>query len=117
MSQQPRDQFERRAIEWDDGVASERTVLAWERTAIASLTVAAVTVRAGAVAGLLGIAIPIAALLVLVGAVEWQFSRRIYAQHDRPLAQGAPLHGRAVATIAAVTLIAAAGSAVLAIWR
>jgi uncharacterized membrane protein YidH (DUF202 family) len=104
-------------IDWDDGVASERTVLAWERTAIASVAVAALTVRAGAVEGLLALAIPIAALLVLAAAVEWRFSRLIYSEHDRPLAQGAVLHGRAVLILAGVTLVAAAGSAVLAIWR
>ncbi len=104
-----------RSLEWDEGVASERTVLAWERTAIASLAVAALVLRAGIVEGLLGLAIPITALLVIAGAGEWLFSRRIYAEHDRPYARGAVLHDRAILVLGGVTLIAAAASAALAI--
>ena len=108
MSDRPR-----QALEWDEGGASERTVLAWERTAIASIAVAALVLRAGIVEGLLGLAIPIAALLVLVGAAEWLFSRRVYFEHERPYAQGAVLHDRAIFALAAVTLIAAAASVAL----
>ena len=104
-----------RSREWDEGVASERTVLAWERTAIASVAVAALVLRAGIVEGLLGLAIPIAALLVFAGGAEWLFSRRIYAEHDRPYARGAVLHDRSILALGAVTLIAAAASAALAI--
>jgi uncharacterized membrane protein YidH (DUF202 family) len=104
-----------RSLEWDEGVASERTVLAWERTAIASIAVAALVLRAGIVEGLLGLAIPIATLLVLAGAAEWLFSRRVYVEHDRPYTHGAVLHGRAILGLGAVTLIAAAASAALAI--
>jgi uncharacterized membrane protein YidH (DUF202 family) len=114
MSEQ-RPQATRRSLDWDQGGASERTVLAWERTAIASAAVAALVVRAGIVEGLLGLAIPIAALLVIAGAVEWLFSRHIYVEHDRPYAHGAVLHDRAVVMIGAVTLIAAAGAAALAL--
>ena len=106
---------ERGPVEWDEGVASERTVLAWERTAIASLAVAALVLRAGIVEGLLGLAIPITALLVIAGAAEWLFSRRIYGEHDRPFERGAVVHDRAILALAAVTLIAAAASTALAI--
>jgi uncharacterized membrane protein YidH (DUF202 family) len=107
--------MEQRSLEWDEGVASERTVLAWERTAIASIAVAALVVRAGVVEGLLGLAIPLAAVLVVAGGAEWLFSRRIYAEHDRPYEHGAVLHDRAIGALAAVTLIAAAASVVLAL--
>jgi uncharacterized membrane protein YidH (DUF202 family) len=105
----------RRSLDWDEARASERTVLAWERTAIASVAVAALVVRTGAVDGLLGLAIPIAALLVLAAVVEWFFSQRIYREHDRPYSHGAIAHDRAVVILGAVTLITAAGSAVLAL--
>jgi uncharacterized membrane protein YidH (DUF202 family) len=108
-------QAARRSLDWDEGGASERTVLAWERTAIASVAVAALVLRAGIVEGLLELAIPTAALLVLAGAAEWLFSRRLYIEHDRPYAHGAVLHDRAVVAIGAVTLLAAAGSAALAL--
>jgi uncharacterized membrane protein YidH (DUF202 family) len=109
------DEGRREAIDWDEGVASERTVLAWERTAIASVAVAALVLRAGIVDGLLGLAIPITALLVLAGALEWLFSRRIYREHARPYAHGAVLHPRAIFALAAVTLTAAVAAAALAL--
>lgn len=105
----------RQALDWDEGVASERTVLAWERTAIATIAVAALVLRAGIVERLLGLAIPITALLVVVGAVEWLFSRRVYFEHERPHAHGAVLHPRAIFVLAAVTLLAAAASTLLAL--
>jgi uncharacterized membrane protein YidH (DUF202 family) len=104
-----------RSREWDEGVASERTVLAWERTAIASVAVAALVLRAGIVEGLLGLAIPITALLLVAGAAEWLFSRRVYREHDRPFARGAVLHDRAILALGAVTLIAAVASIPLAL--
>ncbi len=104
-----------RSVEWDEGVASERTVLAWERTAIASLAVAALVLRAGIVQGLLGLAIPVTALLTLAAGAEWLFSRRVYQEHDRPFARGAVLHDRAILALAAITFIAAAASVVLAL--
>ena len=100
-----------RSLDWDEGAASERTVLAWERTAISGVAVAALVLRAGIVSGPIALAIPIAGLLVMAAAVEWLFSRRIYAQHDRPYAYGAVLHEREIIALATVTLIAAAGSA------
>ena len=106
-----------RALGWDEGGASERTVLAWERTAVASLAVAALVVRAGIVYSLLGLAIPVAAVLVLAGVGEWVFSLRIYAEHGRVGEDGAPAHERALGILLAITLIAAAGSAALAVIR
>jgi hypothetical protein len=92
-------------------------VLAWERTAIASLAVAALVVRAGIVYSLLGLAIPIAAVLVLAGTGEWLFSLRIYAEHERAGEDGAVAHERGLAVPVGITVIAAAGSAALAIIR
>lgn len=103
------------SLDWDEGVASERTVLAWERTAISSLAVAALVLRAGIVSGPLGLAIPLAVLLVLAAAGEWLFSRRLHAQHDRPYRHGAVLHDREIVALASVTVVAAAGSAWLAL--
>ena len=101
--------------DWDDGVASERTVLAWERMAIASVAVAALVLRAGIVAHELGLAIPVTMVMMLAALVEWRFSRRIYDEHDRPLAHGAALHPRAIVALGAVTMTAAAASIALAL--
>jgi uncharacterized membrane protein YidH (DUF202 family) len=105
----------RSALAWDDGAASERTVLAWQRTAISSIAVAALALRSGIVDGLLGRAIPIAVLMTLAGAAEWLFSVRLHRDHDRPFAHGAVLHERALLAVTGAILIAAAGSAVLAL--
>jgi uncharacterized membrane protein YidH (DUF202 family) len=104
---------QRRRVEWDDGAASERTVLAWERTALANAAVAALILRAGILGRHLALAIPITVLLILAGIAEWLLARKIYRQHDRPLTHGAVLHERAILTVGAITLIAAAGSIVL----
>lgn len=100
---------------WDQAGATERTVLAWERTAIMSIAVAALLARAGVVQRRLGLAIPTAALLVLTGVIEWFFSQRIYLERARSYADGAIGHGRVVVLVGVVTLITAAGSAVLAL--
>jgi uncharacterized membrane protein YidH (DUF202 family) len=110
MSSQPP-----RSLERDEGGASERTVLAWERTAIASLALAALVVRAGIVYRLLGLAVPLAALLVLAGVGEWLFSVRIYAERADAFEHGPVAHERALSVLLVVTVIAAAGSAALAI--
>ena len=101
------------ARDWDEGVASERTGLAWERTAIASLAVAALVVRAGVVEGLLGLAIPVATLLVAAATVESLFSHRIYVV-GHP-ARAPELHPRAILALAAVTLTVAGVAVALAL--
>lgn len=104
-------------LDWDEGVASERTVLAWERTAISSLAVAALIVRAGIVYNLLALAIPLAAILGIAAIGEWVLSMRLSSEHDRPFEHGAILHDRALTVLALVSLTAAAGSAALAVIR
>jgi hypothetical protein len=105
------------ARDWDEAGATERTLLAWERTAIASLAVAALVVRMGIVYSLLGLAIPIAAALVLASLGEWLFSLRIYGEHGDVGETGAVAHERVHAVLVGITLIAAAGSAALSIIR
>lgn len=104
-----------RPLDWDDGSASERTVLAWRRTAIASVAVAAVMLRAGIAGGSPGLAIPVAALLVIAAAGEWLFSQQVYEEHSRVSSRGAVVHGRAILVLVGVTLIVAAASAGLAL--
>jgi hypothetical protein len=89
--------------------------LAWQRTAIASVAVAALVVRAGIIERLLGLAIPIAALILLAAGAEWLISRRSSAEHDRPFQDGAVLHGSVFVLIGTVTLIVAGASVALAL--
>jgi uncharacterized membrane protein YidH (DUF202 family) len=100
---------------WDEGTASERTVLSWQRTAIATLGIAVLVLRAGIVERLLVLAIPLAATLTIAACTEWLLSLHIYAEHNRPFALGAILHDRAIAALGLVTVIAATGSAGLAL--
>ncbi len=109
----PRSRPARRSIEWDDGVASERTVLSWERTAISSIVVGMLVLRAGILDGPLGLALPVAALLLAAAGWEWQFSHRLYLQHDRPFAHGAVLHEVRIAVLTAVTVLAAGAALAL----
>lgn len=105
----------RHAIDWDDGVASERTTLAWQRTGLSTVVVAVLVIRAGVVAGPLALAIPVASLLLAAAGGEWLLSRRIYVEHDRPPEEGAVLHEAHMAMLATVTVVAAASAAVLAL--
>jgi uncharacterized membrane protein YidH (DUF202 family) len=102
-------------IEWDDGVASERTVLAWERTAISTLAVAVLILRAGIVIGPLTIAAPVGTLLAGAAGFEWYVRRRLYLEHDRPMVEGAILHERLIVILATITLAAAAAALVLSV--
>jgi uncharacterized membrane protein YidH (DUF202 family) len=101
--------------EWDEGFASGRTSLAWQRTAIASIAVAALVLRAGIIERLLGLAIPIATLVLLAAVAEWLFSRRSSAEHDRPFQAGTVVHGSVFVLVGTVTLIVAGASVALAL--
>jgi uncharacterized membrane protein YidH (DUF202 family) len=115
MSEPPYADPRVRRSDWDQGVASERTILSWERTGLSTMVVAVFVLRAGIVDGPLALAIPIATLLGVTGAAEWLFSARLAHEHERPFAAGAPLHERVFMAVGAVTLVAAAGTAALAI--
>jgi uncharacterized membrane protein YidH (DUF202 family) len=105
----------RRRIDWDDGVASERTMLAWQRTALSTTVVALLIIRAGVVHGPAALGLVLGMGLLGVAVWQWLFSRRIYIEHDRPHAHGAILHAEWKGALAAVTVIAATGSVVLAL--
>lgn len=98
---------------WDEAGASERTVLAWHRSAISLMAIAALVLRGGLAGDLLAVAIPLAVLLVLAAGGAWLLSIRIYDEHDRPFEEGAVLHGRALNALTAVTLITAASAIVV----
>jgi len=98
---------------WDEGGASERTVLAWHRSAISLLAVAALVLRAGITGGLLAIALPLALVLAVSAAGAWWQSVRIYAHHDRPFDEGATLHETELCVLTVVTVVTAVSAAVL----
>jgi hypothetical protein len=66
--------------------------------------------------GALAIALAAGALLVVAALWEWRHSRRIYAEHDAPVAAGAILHERTLAAVCGVTVAAAVAAAVLSIF-
>jgi uncharacterized membrane protein YidH (DUF202 family) len=100
--------------EWDEGRASERTVLAWHRSAISLLAISALVLRAGIITGTLPIlAIPMASVLLLSAVAVWLLSGRVYRDHDKPAHRGAKLHETAFRALAALTLTAALSAAIL----
>jgi hypothetical protein len=101
----------------DHGLASARTVLAWGRSAISSIAVAALVLRDGIVSGPLRLAVPVAALLLAAALFEWHFSVRLHLEHDRSYKRGAVRHDLAIGFLGVVTTIAAAGAAAPAIVR
>lgn len=105
----------RPSIDWDEGVASERTMLAWQRTALSTTVIALLVIRAAVTSGPLGLGLGLGSVLVAVALWEWLFSRRVYVAHARPQAQGAPMHEGWMVALAVITLIVAAGSVVLAL--
>jgi uncharacterized membrane protein YidH (DUF202 family) len=100
---------------WDDGTASERTMLAWHRTVIATVAIALIVLRAGIVGHQLALAIPVGALLLITAAAEWQFSLHILREHNRPFERGAILHDRVMVAVCTVTLVTAAAAAALSV--
>ena len=95
--------------------AANRTLLSWQRTAMASLAVAALVVRAGVVQRLLGLAIPAATLLVLGAAAQWLLSLRTYSRATPAAAAGAGLIQRAALAVQAVIAIGACAALALAL--
>jgi uncharacterized membrane protein YidH (DUF202 family) len=93
----------RTRIDPDEGLATDRTALAWERMAIASVAVAAIVIRQGVVIGPLGLAIPLAGMLVLAALLEWRLSARFGPAH----------HYRSIRALAVLTVILSTGAAVL----
>jgi hypothetical protein len=89
---------------------AQRTLLSWQRTAMATAVVAGLVVRAGIVEGLLGLAVPAAVLLMLGAATEWLYSLRISSRSEPDLADTAASPERAALTVAAVTAVAACAS-------
>ncbi len=111
MSEPARGPEQRAPLNWDQTEATARTLLAWQRTAIGTLAVAALVLRTGIVTGPLWLAIVIATLLVLTAGLEWLFSRRSYKLiSDAPRPPTMILHERAIIAVASVTLLAALGS-------
>jgi hypothetical protein len=73
--------------------------------AVASVAVAVVIVRQGIVHGLLGLAIPLAVLLLAGAAIEWRLSTRF----------SPALHHRQIAALTALIVTVATGAVVLAV--
>jgi hypothetical protein len=89
----------------DEGFATDRTALAWERMAIATLAIAAIVIRQGIVNGPLGLATPLAAILIGAALLQWRLSASLGPAH----------HYRQIGALAALTMLVAAAAFVIAI--
>lgn len=101
--------------DWDSFGATDRTALAWQRTALATIGVAVLAVRAGIVDHVLGLALPVAALLTIAAGAEWLLAARLTHERRGAVQPRIPLHARALLGIATVTCISAAGSIAIAL--
>jgi uncharacterized membrane protein YidH (DUF202 family) len=97
------------APESDTTLATDRTALAWQRVAIASVAVAIVIVRQGIVYGLLGLAIPLAVLLLAAATLEWSLSVSERLSSSPRNRQVAALTGLIMTLAGGATVLAIAG--------
>jgi uncharacterized membrane protein YidH (DUF202 family) len=93
------------------GLAAERTTLAWQRSALAFATVAAVTLGAAARRDAAWMLVPAAALMACA-ALVWRHARRRAAGHGAP-----PGDRRVLAGIAAMAVCAGAVAAAIVVAR
>jgi hypothetical protein len=76
---------------------------------------AALVIRSGIVYGPLWLASLLALILVSSACLGWIYSRRRYVRYDAAQPPTGVIHERAITALAAVTLLAAAGVAWLAV--
>ncbi len=98
----------------DRGMANERTALAWQRSTLSLLVIAALAIRTGLEEKQLAIACSLAAVLLAAAVATWLHGRAAY--HRRTSSKhpdGAVTHLTLMRGITAATLVAAAGSAAL----
>ena len=90
---------------------TERTALAWERSAASLATLAAVFIGAAAHRNEPW-AIVFAAGFAIAAALAWRHGRRAYRRRNRLGASTVPAPDRALALLALTTLVAAVAAAV-----
>jgi uncharacterized membrane protein YidH (DUF202 family) len=96
--------------ELDPTLATERTLLAWNRSALAVALIGALAIRVGAVQGSTA-AYVLGGVLLTLAAVTWAYGHAAYRESRRRMAGGQPQSRpqviRAVAAATAVTGVAA----------
>jgi len=100
----------------DPGLATERTALAWQRSTLSLLIIAALALRTGVQTNRLVMAGPVAVVLLTAATTAWLHGRSAYrrrAQTTRPERDRGATHPTLMRAIAAATIIAAAGSSAL----
>lgn len=99
----------------DVGLQAERTALAWERTSLAFVLVAALLVRAGVVSDVLGARLLGVAILGVAG-LGLLLGRRRYVERDRSLRGQLPGPGAApLALVGGAAVVVSVGAVATAI--
>ena len=101
--------------ELDPTQATERTLLAWNRSALAVAVIGALAIRAGAVGGSPA-AYVLGGVLLALAAGTLAYGHAAYRTSRRRLISGAPLaRPQAIRAVAAATAVAGAAAFVLAL--
>lgn len=104
----------------DDGLADERTTLAWQRSGLSLIVVAGLVARAALEAHALMLAIVAGGAVALLGAGAWGHGGRAYRRDRRPLAAGhlaPPVAALCIMAVATIVIAALATALVAMIGR
>jgi uncharacterized membrane protein YidH (DUF202 family) len=105
--------FDHHEPEQDRGLATERTALAWTRSALALAAIGALAVRRGAQGDLPGVAYPVGAVLFGAAVGVWMLGASIYSRRAATARPGDPVPRALAFKVMSIGTVAIAVAAVV----